>query len=237
MSKILNLFLLLTSAHAIAAGKPVERPNLDNPIEEGQEIEHESVLSHEAEQLYRTTLLRDKSTKARFAQTSWKECTDDPSGNYSGIQCASARGISVILKSFLQNFIYQCVDEGLKAQGGGAADEVHIIHDGIQGDRNHSPRSLHAEARAIDIRSFEITLASGTTRTIPFAGTANRTFYRAFRTCWGRVVNRENGCPFISGNPERTGSIGWEDANHQSHMHTSVPYCVNGRYGSGFFQR
>lgn len=209
------------------------------PAYEDHKTEHEHVFSSDEEQAFRTHFLRNKSARAafRFSQTSWKECSDDPSGNYSGISCASSRQISVILKEFMQDFIYECVDAGLRAQGGSAADDIHVIHDGILGDRNHSPRSLHAEARAIDIKSIQVQLANGSAKTITYAGTTNRSFYRAFRSCWGNVVKRENGCPFIDSNPERTGSTGWEDSNHQAHMHTSVPYCVNGRYGSGFFQR
>jgi len=205
-----------------------------------QSKEHEHVFSPEEEEQYLMNLKRGGELRAfgfRFAQTHWQECVDDPTGNYSGISCASRRGISVILKDFMEEFMYSCIDEGLRAQGGGVAADLHITHDGILGDPRHSPRSLHAEARAIDIRSFEVTLEDGGTRFFEYASSANRPFYRAFRSCWGRVVNRQNGCPLIDGNAERTGSIGWEDANHQRHMHTSVPYCVNGRYGSGYFQR
>lgn len=206
---------------------------------EDHETEHKHVFTPQQEEAFRTHFMRNKSTRAdfRFQQTSWKECTDDPSGNYSGIGCASSRQISQILKDFMQDFIYECVDAGLRAQGNSAADDIHVVHDGILGDRNHSPRSLHAEARAIDIRSIDVKLVNGSSRKITYAGTSNRSFYTAFRSCWGNVVKRENGCPLYQGNAGRTGSIGWEDRNHQNHMHTSVPYCVNGRYGSYYFQK
>lgn len=205
---------------------------------EDHKTEHEHVFTPEEEEQFKTHFMKNRAASGfKFKQTSWNECSDDPSGNYSGISCARSRQISVILKEFMQDFIYECVDAGLRAQHGSAADDIHVIHDGILGDRNHSPRSLHAEARAIDIRSIKVVLANGSTKTIDYAGTANRAFYRAFRSCWGNVVKRENGCPFSGGSAEKTGSIGWEDSNHQYHMHTSVPYCVNGRYGSYYFQR
>lgn len=205
---------------------------------EDHKTEHEHVFTPEEEEQFKTHFRKNRAASGfKFAQTSWNECTEDPSGNYSGISCARSRQISVILENFMQDFIYECVDAGLRAQHGSAADDIHVIHDGILGDRNHSPRSLHAEARAIDIRSIRVTLATGITKTITYAGTANRAFYRAFRSCWGNVVKRENGCPLYNGSAERTGSIGWEDSNHQNHMHTSVPYCVNGRYGSYYYQK
>ncbi len=36
---------------------------------------------------------------------------------------------------------------------------------------------------------------------------------------------------------EYNGSIGWEDSNHQHHMHTSVPYCANRHYGDYCYRR
>ncbi len=173
----------------------------------------------------------------RFAQTTWKECSEEITGNYYGYNCSDRRRISVILKSFIENHIYSCIDEGLAAQGGGKVSELHIVHAGITGDRNHSPRSLHAENRAVDVKSFDMKLTNGSVKEFVFANTSHKPFFKAFRKCWGKVVNKYNGCPLYKGNSELTGSIGWEDKNHKRHMHLSVPYCVSGRYGSGYFQR
>lgn len=207
---------------------------------EDHKTEHEHVFTPEQEDAFKMRIMSKGARAAarfRFQQTQWQECLDDPSGNYTGYNCASARQISVILKDFLADGIYECVDAGLKEQGGGASEDIHIIHDGILGDSAHSPRSLHAEARAIDIRALDVQLTNGTKKKFTYALTGNRPFYKAFRSCWGRFVNRENGCPLYQGNAERTASIGWEDANHQNHLHTSVPYCVNGRYSSSYYQR
>lgn len=210
-------------------------------IEPGEAEQHEHVLTPEEEkEFYETYFSKDSDLfiqRFRFPQTHWLECTDEITGNYYGYNCASRRGISAILYSFMNNYIYQCIDAGLAAQGGGQVAELHIVHAGILGDRNHSPRSLHAENRAIDIKAFDMKLTSGAVKKFTFADSNHRPFFRAFRDCWGRVVNAHNGCPFYAGDPSRTGSIGWEDRNHQTHMHTSVPYCVNGRYGSGYYQR
>jgi len=173
----------------------------------------------------------------RFAQTDWRECTDNITGNYSGYSCANRRGISVMLKTFMDDFMPSCVQEALDTVGGGELDQLHIIHDGILGDRRHSPRSMHAENRAVDIDSFVVTTYDGNQKRYLYEDQSNREFYVAFRNCWGRVVHENNGCPYYAGNPQRTGSIGWEDSNHQHHMHTSVPYCVSGNYGSYYYNR
>ncbi len=198
----------------------------------------EHVLTPEQEIEYFTDLeAMGKATAFKFAQTSWKECKDPISGNYTGYKCASSRGISVILKSYIDTHMYKCVNKGLTAQGGGVMADLHIVHAGILGDRNHSPKSMHAENRAIDIKSLQVTLKSGGTKTFTFSGTKDKAFYNAFRSCWGDIVKTYNGCPLYKGTAGLTGSIGKEDKNHQHHMHTSVPYCLKGKYGPGFYQK
>ncbi len=178
-----------------------------------------------------------KASDFRFAQTTWDECDDTVTGNYSGFKCARSRNISVMLKTFMDTHMYKCVNAGLAAQGGGTVSEFHVVHAGILGDRDHSPKSLHAENRAIDIKSLKVKLTSGASKEYVYAGTRNRAFYQAFRTCWGNVVRTYNGCPYVSGGVSQTGSIGWENEDHQHHLHTSIPYCVAGRYGAGYYER
>jgi len=210
-----------------------------NVRKEDHKTEHKHVLNPTQEKEYLLNILQSKAVNAgfKFPQSKWDECGFDPSGNYSGIACARSRQISVILQEYLADFVYECVNAGLVSQGGSSAVDVHIVHDGILGDRNHSPRSMHAEARAIDIKAINVKLANGKSKSFVFQGTANRAFYQAFRTCWGKVIKRENGCPYYDNRVDRTGTIGWEDGDHQHHMHTSVPYCVSGRYGSYYYQR
>lgn len=176
------------------------------------------------------------SHQFKFPQTSWKECTDLITGNYYGYKCSNGRKISQILKKFMDTHIAKCVDRGLAAQGGGKMDDLHIVHAGIFGDPRHSPRSMHAENRAIDIKSMEVKLTNGQVKKFVYAGTTNRAFYQAFRQCWGEVVKVNNNCPYYKGTPSLTATIGWEDKNHRHHMHTSVPYCVGGQY-AGFYYR
>lgn len=172
-----------------------------------------------------------------FPQTLWNECSDYVTGNYSGYKCSTRRGISVILKDFMEDHFLTCTNEALKSFNGKTATDLHVIHDGIQGDANHSPRSLHAEARAIDVDSMIITYGNGSSEKVTFKGSNHASFFKSFRSCWGSKVSKLNGCPIVSGGVGQTGSIGKEDRNHQNHVHISVPYCVSGKYGSGFFQR
>lgn len=173
----------------------------------------------------------------RFSQTLWDECNEAVTGNYLSYGCARRRHISVILKSFLADHIYKCVDQALAAQGGGISDEIHITHAGIAGDRRHSPRSLHAENRAVDIKVIKVRLTNGLSRQFTYAKIGNRPFYTALRNCWGKTVSQFNECPLYRGTPLYTGSIGWENRNHGRHMHMSVPYCYNNRHGSYYWVR
>lgn len=205
---------------------------------EDSEESDESVMTPEQEVEYYTSLqVLGKARAYKFAQTTWKECTDPTSGNYYNYKCASSRNISSILKSFMDKHISKCVNKGLAAQGGGSMADLHIVHAGITGDPNHSPKSLHAENRAIDIKSLQVKLTSGASKTFTFSGSGSSAFFNAFRSCWGDVVRTYNGCPTYNGVLSYTGSIGKEDKNHQHHMHTSVPYCVGGSYGPYYYRR
>lgn len=173
-----------------------------------------------------------------FPQKTWMECSDPVTGNYLDSICApKGRTISVILDSYLQNRLMACVDAGLAAQGGGSAQVLHITHAGITADARHSPYSLHSVNRAIDIKILKVQLSSGQEKQFTYSKVGNRPFYTALRDCWGRTVNYYNGCPLYGGDPKLTGSIGWENTQHGHHMHLSVPYCVNGRYGAGLWRR
>jgi hypothetical protein len=208
--------------------------------EDGEIQETDShVFSPEEEELFfnQQSQGQEKATSFKFAQTTWKECSDVVTGNYYGYKCANSRKISSILKSFMDKHLYKCVNAGLAAQGGGTVDDIHIVHAGIFGDPRHSPRSMHAENRAVDIKSLEVKLTNGSVKTLVYEGTKNRKFYTAFRKCWGGIVRDYNQCPLYKGNAGLTGSIGWENKDHQHHMHTSVPYCIKGKYGAYYYQK
>lgn len=208
---------------------------------EGDDVEHTPMIRPDQEQDYLRSFWRSFSIEPlyRFKQTEWGECSEAVTGNFKGYACSERRAISVILKKFLIDNIYTCINKGLAAQfGGDTVADLHIVHNGITGDARHSPKSLHAENRAIDIVSLDMKLASGKVTSVVYEGKANRVFYTALRQCWGRVLKAKNGCPYFAGdNILYTGSIGWENKDHQHHLHLSVPYCVGGSYSSQYYQR
>lgn len=236
---VLSLALFMVSC-ANNAGESIESVKGFEHIESSEEVDaDEGVMTPEEEIEFEKASQTgvSKAFTYKFAQTSWKECVDTVTGNYYGYKCASSRGISVILKSFMDQHMYKCVNAGLAAQGGGTLDDFHIVHAGIKGDPNHSPRSLHAENRAIDIKSIEVKLTTGSVKNFVFEGSSSSAFFGAFRSCWGKVVRDYNTCPYYKGTASLTGSIGKEDSRHQHHMHTSVPYCISGNYGPYYYQK
>ncbi len=204
---------------------------------EGGEINGELPKPEDVEEI----IQRKGSLQMRlsFPQTVWNECTDKPvSGNYETYACAKGRNISVILDSYLQERFLKCVDAGIAAQGGGGTVvAAHVTHAGVTADPRHSPLSLHAHNRAIDVKVITAKLAGGVERQYSYAKVGNRPFYTALRKCWGETVHTENGCPYYGGTSGLTGSIGWENSDHGRHMHLSVPYCTGGAYGTGVWRR
>lgn len=93
MQKILFVFLMLFGLNAFA----------NNEIFEQVIDTDESVLIPEEEELYYQASEFDKMLKAVFAQTKWRECNDYVTGNYTGYRCSNNRGISKILKTFIDN--------------------------------------------------------------------------------------------------------------------------------------
>ncbi len=202
---------------------------------------HAHVLSPEEEKAFYQELEDGPHILSfRFAQTHWRECQDFVTGNYLNYACARNRGISVILKSFLEDHVFECVGRGLKAQGYPneyMVREVHLVHAGILGDPRHSPRSLHSENRAIDIKTFRVDIDGHGRANFHVGDLINKPFIDEFRSCWGEALYDYNECPLFNGEAFLTGSIGREDRNHQNHLHTSVPYCVGGSYAGNYFRR
>lgn len=230
--------LFSVTAYATEAQEPEYGPGfwdstIDTTLEDAIGGETNIVLPNEE-----TITLRPWfSPMLQFPQTQWNECASIVTGNYIGFDCAQNRGISVILNSYLQQKLITCVDAGLAAVEAGPANVIHVTHAGIAADANHSPRSLHSHKRAIDVKSIAVQFTNGAEKTFDYALFSSRPFYVGLRKCWGKVVHDGNGCPYYQGNPSLTGSIGWENTAHGRHMHLSVPYCVNGSYGSGVWMR
>lgn len=214
-------------------------PGFFDGAEDLTEEDHLGGESHGDLEEYEETLIEKplSTLDFRFAQTRWDECNEAITGNYLDYGCARRRHIATIFKGFLNDHIYKCVDQAMAAQGGGVSEQIHITHAGIAGDRRHSPRSLHAENRAMDVKVIKVELTDGRTRQFTYSKLGNRPFYTALRNCWGKSVSQYNECPLYRGTTLYTGSIGWENRNHGRHMHLSIPYCYNNRHGSYYWRR
>ena len=114
---------------------------------------------------------------------------------------------------------------------------IHIKHVGIQGNAKHSPKSLHTEGRAIDIKSLTMFFSEQFFVEFSFENSMTNKFFNTFRSCWGRTIANQNDCPLFSGETGLTASVGKEDLNHQKHLHISVPHCIKGKYSNFYFQR
>ena len=175
----------------------------------------------------------------KFPQTKWDECFNDITGNYQDnsmtLNCSRNRGISVILKHFLFKHFSKCVNQGLATIGAPQAQYIHLTHRGIAADPVHSPRSLHSELRAIDVRALRVRFQNGREVSFLYRNQAHHNFFEKIRSCWGQTLIQFNDCPARNGRVDRTGSIGREDKNHKSHTHISVPYCIDGKFAGNFF--
>lgn len=208
----------------------------------GQEDKHPELLNPIEEQSYFLRRMTQgqsvkKQLKNMFPFMFWNEChSDDLKGTFVGYPCSERRMISNILYRFLNQYFYGCVDQGARRLGLSIYD-YSITHAGIFADQKHSPKSLHSEGRAIDIKSIELYLTSGQKVSQDYFKSGTNAFYQELRRCWGEVLNQNNTCPYIANRPALTGSIGKENPNHQKHLHLSVPYCINYAYSDLFFRR
>lgn len=177
-------------------------------------------------------------TKRMFPITTWNECWGSRiTANYYQLNCSRNRAISQILYNFTQNYLPSCVSEAAADVGYGRARNIHIVHKGVFADELHSPNSLHAEGRAIDVKEVKFQTTSGRWVAFDFERQGWNTFFESMRRCWGESLYYYNECPLYDGEPLITGSKGKEDAKHQQHLHLSVPYCIAGQYAGNFFRR
>lgn len=206
--------------------------------EEPEGHEHSTPFTPEEEENFFRDLETGSNSRQKgiFPTTSWNECTNRKvTGNYINYRCTRQRKISNILLEFMRENFEVCVDKAAKSNNWRMTD-FHIVHKGIFGDANHSPRSLHAPGRAIDIADIIVKTPSGEKK-MNFKKYGNGEFFRTFRKCWGETVTTQNECPSYRGKVSWTGSIGKEDRNHQKHLHVSVPYCINGSHAGNYFWR
>lgn len=198
------------------------------------EVENATPFTPEQEEEYFRKFGQDN--RKALNGNKWNECRKPVSGNYGAYKCSSRRKIHNILLEFMHDHLGDCVEQAASSQGVRLQD-FHIVHKGIYADARHSPRSLHAAGRAIDIKSIVITKTNRKKVTYNFQSSSSNSFYNSLRSCWGKVVKRYNSCPTFGGRHDRTGSIGKEHSKHKHHMHLSVPKCARGSYIGDSFRR
>lgn len=204
---------------------------------QASEHEHANPFSPEQEEIFFSKQEKGVQAKGIYPYLFWNECQKvGPEGNYSGHPCHRKRRISEILYEFIEIHLSQCIEEAAHLLDH-SMESFKITHDGIFADPNHSPRSLHAEGRAIDIAAITITTSLKEKVRLGFAKLGKGRFYNSLRACWGLSLATFNGCPYSSGAANRTGSIGKEDRRHQNHLHLSVPVCHNGRHIGNLFRK
>lgn len=201
-----------------------------------EHADHARPFTPEEEDAYFTPFENGVFSKARFPYRYWNECSQPLSGHYQGYSCTSQRRISEILFEYMENHLGRCIEEAANTIGR-PLENFHITHKGIYGDRHHSPRSLHAEGRAIDVAAVTLTQPDGKRLRLDYKSYSSGKFYSKLRKCWGETITQYNNCPTYNGQYGRTGSIGAEDKKHRYHLHLSVPYCISGRYAGTYFRR
>lgn len=200
----------------------------------GSFAKHPQLLTPEQEEKY-FSQWEDLGMKSAFDYSRWNECLRPMSGNYVGANCMKKRRIGERLYDFLDAHMSVCVEEA-SSELNIQIEDFHIVHAGIFADRNHSPRSLHSIGRAIDIKAIKLLKPDGSTQSFVYSKDGHGPFYTKLRACWGKIVHEKNDCP-VRGSLGRTATIGKENADHQHHLHVSVPYCIGGTYAGNYYRR
>jgi hypothetical protein len=226
--KLFNFALFLIST--LLTFKSWSHPNLLNAEQEDEYFENNTIES--------ISLPHTFGGQKAFSKgiALWNECDFyELSGNYFNSNCNNGRRISAELNTLLEKNFIGCVSKA--SQRKYRPQAVHIIHKGIFADKRHSPLSMHAFGRAIDIKEIIVTTKANQRVSYNFERVGDGTFYKKFRRCWGKVIKRQAKCPYFEKDRNLTGSIGKEDEDHQRHMHLSVPACQSGKYIEPYFKR
>jgi hypothetical protein len=169
----------------------------------------------------------------RIQQYSYKASSQD--GKELKLTCDRMPVSEIWLETFLDAFP-QCLEKSLKAAELEKPESVIIHSVMIYMHKGKGQRlSLHAPGRAVDISKLELVYADKNREIIvskankknnPSGGelTIERTFYTAFRRCWDENLVQKHGCNVWKKDGYR-GSVGWEDSDHQNHIHLSRPFC------------
>ncbi|XGC82135.1 extensin family protein [Bdellovibrio bacteriovorus] len=166
----------------------------------------------------------------------WNGC--DPlamvRGGYNSTKCGNGT-VHPNYAEHLNKYFFGCVEKGASVAGYAKPERVFISHYGTYANRNarnSTKLSMHAYARAIDIKDFILydrdkKTTKVSTNVKDFKGSTAK-FYNAFRQCWKDTLPSK--CR--PGQREYSGSIGIPgsamggNSLHNDHIHLSFPLCA-----------
>ncbi|NCN42358.1 extensin family protein [bacterium] len=175
---------------------------------------------------------------ARNKALKWEGCKSSAAvrgGYLSDTSCGNAYLYDKFVTHLNKHF-YTCVESAAVKANLPQPSRVFINHIGSYNDRTargSSRLSMHAYARALDIKNFNLIDSRGNVSRISthinnFTGSTAK-FYDGFRSCWKATM--PSGC--VSGQTEYQGSIGHNKSSvsgknslHNDHIHLSFPFCA-----------
>ncbi len=175
---------------------------------------------------------------ARNKALRWEGCRSEAvikGGYLSDTSCGRAYLYDKFV-THLNDHFFTCIEKSAQAASLSQPYGVFINHLGSYNDRTargSSRLSMHAYARALDIKNFNVIDSRGNVTRISthindFKG-ATAKFYDEFRGCWMKTM--PSNCK--SGQTEYQGSIGHTKSKvsgsnslHNDHIHLSFPFCA-----------
>lgn len=175
---------------------------------------------------------------ARNQALKWEGCHSTAvirGGYLSNTSCGNAYLYDKFVTHLNRHF-FTCVEKAASKANYSQVSRVFVHHVGSYNDRtarNSTRLSMHAYARALDIKYFNLIDSQGnvtrvSTNINDFRG-ATAKFYDEFRGCWKATM--PSNC--VSGQTEYQGSIGHNSSSvpgrnslHNDHIHLSFPFCA-----------
>lgn len=179
-----------------------------------------------------------KYSLARNKALKWEGCHSSAlvrGGYLSNTSCGNSYLYDKFVTHLNEHF-YSCVESAAVKANLPQPSRVFINHIGSYNDRtarNSSRLSMHAFARALDVKYINLIDSRGnvsrmSTNINDFSG-ATAKFYDGFRSCWKGTM--PSNC--VAGQTEYQGSIGHNKSSvsgrnslHNDHIHLSFPFCA-----------
>lgn len=212
-----------------------EIPEVETPEEEPEEETPEDPIEPSTVSFYTNG---NYYTLARNRALRWEGCETSARAR-GGYMSDSSCGRAFLYDKFvrhLNNHFFRCVERAAQSANLSQPNRVFINHLGSYNDRTargSSRLSMHAYARALDVKNINLIDSRGnvyriSTHINDFRG-ATAKFYDSFRGCWKDTM--PSNC--VPGQTEYQGSIGHNKSSvsgtnslHNDHIHLSFPFCA-----------